>query len=207
MSIIICQPTKAEEPNPLAHSLNTKKRNERDWNSSRVLTIEGLSNYRVRLIQMKKMSFNNTKTKKIISNEKICHHPSGRSFRCKSCLMFIFFKSIHALSMSLFFPSMPNIVLNVLSLIFFSTCMTSMLCLSFLFIQYVSSYKILTFFQFGSPISSRGLFPFGFFPRVIPGMFSNYSCIVSTSNSKDLFRFSTLSLNALLFHQGWSIGK
>ena len=38
--------------------------NGRDWNSSRAFTIQGLSNYKVQLIQMKKMSSNNTKKKK-----------------------------------------------------------------------------------------------------------------------------------------------
>jgi hypothetical protein len=123
-------------------------------------------------------------------------------------LSYVHLFQVHSCFISvLVLPSMPNIVPNVLSLIIFSTCMTSMLCLSFLFIQYGSSYKILTFFQFGSPISSCGHFPFGFFPRMILGIFSNCSCIVSTDNSKDLFCFSTLLLNALLLRQGWSIGK
>ena len=39
-------------------------RNGRDWNSSRAFTIQGLCNYKVQLIQMKKMSSNNTKKKK-----------------------------------------------------------------------------------------------------------------------------------------------
>ena len=48
---------KSRGTKPSAHSLNTKKGNGRDWNSSQALTIEGPSNYRVRLIQMKKDVF------------------------------------------------------------------------------------------------------------------------------------------------------
>ena len=133
--------------------------------------------------------------------------PLGHSLRCKTLLMPIFFKSLRAQSVSLFFPSIPNKVLNVLSLIFFSTCMTSMLCSSFLFLQYGSLSRILSFDQFGSLIIGHFFFLFRSFPKIIFGIWSNCSFIFSTGNSNYLICFSVLPLNDQPLHQGWSIGK
>lgn len=69
----------------------------------------------------------------------------------KSCLAFV---------VSFDFPSMPIIVSSILSYTFFSTCITSRLCLSCNEDQYSSSKNMLFFAQFSS-----SSFRFRFFPH------------------------------------------
>ena len=74
--------------------------------------------------------------------------------KCNSFLIFISYKFIITLSVSLVLPSMHNRIPTTLSHIFFSICMTSVLCLNFNFGQYSNSKNMFFFVQF-SPTSIR----------------------------------------------------
>ena len=66
----------------------------------------------------------------------------------KHGLMPIFSKSIQAFIVSFVFPSMSSIVPTSVSNTFFSTCITSRLCLNFNFDQYRSSNNLILCVQF-----------------------------------------------------------
>ena len=78
--------------------------------------------------------------------------------------------------------------------------------LKLLIFQYGSLYKILTFDQFGSPMSCLFLL-LGCFPKIIFGILARCSCIFTTYNSKDRFHFSDKPLCNRLCLQRCSIGK
>lgn len=73
-------------------------------------------------------------------------------------LIFIYCKSNRDFRVSFVFPSISNNVPNTLSLIFFSMCITSKLCLTNKVFQYGSSKNILFFFQLSYLSVSHFLF-------------------------------------------------